>query len=516
MSDADGDTGLLEGLIQQNLLNEELLGQLGEHADRLPDLEQLRQLLRMELLAEDALLPMLSERYGLPLLAESTACLSPFPEADRCREVYAQTGIVLMGEEEARIGVLTVQADWLAMNRLELESGSPIQWQLTSHARLSWLVATMAHPQRPQNASAIEAAAPKLQSLLEEAVHHRSSDIHLESVPEGVQVRFRVDGILQPGPLLPKPLQPSLFSHIKLLAGMDIAIRRRPQDGHSTYHARSGREFDLRVSSMPGINGEKLVLRLLDQMPVQHRLEALGFLKQDMKVLEQASQTTHGLILMVGPTGSGKTTTLYAILNALNSRERHIFTIENPVEYQVSGITQVSVNPEQGLGFAEALRASLRQDPDVILVGEIRDEETAEVAVKAALTGHLVLSTLHSGDAVTAVQRLLNLGIASDLLADTLTLIVSQRLVRKLCPHEEESPDCPRCQGTGYAGRIPVYELLRVNRLVRDRIREGHTGRELVDPHEDLHFQTMEQTAQRLVQEQLTNWREVRPLLLAT
>ena len=516
MSDADGDTGLLEGLIQQNLLNEELLGQLGEHADRLPDLEQLRQLLRMELLAEDALLPLLSERYGLPLLAESTACLSPFPEADRCREVYAQTGIVLMGEEEARIGVLTVQADWLAMNRLELESGSPIQWQLTSHARLSWLVATMAHPQRPQNASAIEAAAPKLQSLLEEAVHHRSSDIHLESVPEGVQVRFRVDGILQPGPLLPKPLQPSLFSHIKLLAGMDIAIRRRPQDGHSTYHARSGREFDLRVSSMPGINGEKLVLRLLDQMPVQHRLEALGFLKQDMKVLEQASQTTHGLILMVGPTGSGKTTTLYAILNALNSRERHIFTIENPVEYQVSGITQVSVNPEQGLGFAEALRASLRQDPDVILVGEIRDEETAEVAVKAALTGHLVLSTLHSGDAVTAVQRLLNLGIASDLLADTLTLIVSQRLVRKLCLHEEESPDCPRCQGTGYAGRIPVYELLRVNRLVRDRIREGHTGRELVDPHEDLHFQTMEQTAQRLVQEQLTNWREVRPLLLAT
>jgi type II secretory ATPase GspE/PulE/Tfp pilus assembly ATPase PilB-like protein len=516
VSDADGDTGLLEGLIQQNLLNEELLGQLGEHADRLPDLEQLRQLLRMELLAEDALLPMLSERYGLPLLAESTACLSPFPEADRCREVYAQTGIVLMGEEEARIGVLTVQADWLAMNRLELESGSPIQWRLTSHARLSWLVATMAHPQRPQNASAIEAAAPKLQSLLEEAVHHRSSDIHLESVPEGVQVRFRVDGILQPGPLLPKPLQPSLFSHIKLLAGMDIAIRRRPQDGHSTYHARSGREFDLRVSSMPGINGEKLVLRLLDQMPVQHRLEALGFLKQDMKVLEQASQTTHGLILMVGPTGSGKTTTLYAILNALNSRERHIFTIENPVEYQVSGITQVSVNPEQGLGFAEALRASLRQDPDVILVGEIRDEETAEVAVKAALTGHLVLSTLHSGDAVTAVQRLLNLGIASDLLADTLTLIVSQRLVRKLCPHEEESPDCPRCQGTGYAGRIPVYELLRVNRLVRDRIREGHTGRELVDPHEDLHFQTMEQTAQRLVQEQLTNWREVRPLLLAT
>jgi len=512
---ASGDTGLLEGLIQQNLLNEELLGHLGDHADRLPDLEQLRQLLRMELLAEDALLPLLATRYGLPLLDDAAVPRTPFPEAGRCREVYAQTGIALLEEGAVWVGMLTVQADWLAINRLGLESGSPIQWRLTSHARLSRLVAALAHPQRSQDTSALEAAAPKLQSLLEEAVHHRGSDIHLESAPEGVQVRFRVDGILQPGPLLPKSLQPSLFSHIKLLAGMDIATRRRPQDGHSTYRARSGREFDLRVSSMPGVNGEKLVLRLLAQMPVQHRLEALGFLKQDLTVLEQASQAAHGLILMVGPTGSGKTTTLYAILNALNSHERHIFTIENPVEYQVSGITQVSVNPEQGLGFAEALRASLRQDPDVILVGEIRDEETAEVAVKAALTGHLVLSTLHSGDAVTAVQRLLNLGIASDLLADTLTLIVSQRLVRKRCPHEDDRPDCPRCQGTGYAGRIPVYELLRVDRLVRDRIRAGHTGRELVEPHEDLHFQTMEQTAQRLVQEGLTHWREVRPLLLA-
>ena len=515
MNEAGRHTGLLEGLIQRSLLNEELLGHLGDHADRLPELEQLRQLLRMDLLSEDSLLPVLSERYALPLLEESVATLPPFPEASGCREVYAQTGVALMGHESGRIGVVTVQSDWLAMNRLGLESESAIQWRLTSHARLSRLVAAMARPQRSQEASAIEAAAPKFQSLLEEAVHHRGSDIHLESVPEGVQVRFRVDGILQSGPLLPTSLRPSLFSHIKLLAGMDIAIRRRPQDGHSTYRARSGREFDLRVSSMPGINGEKLVLRLLDQMPVQHRLEALGFLKQDLEVLEQASQAANGLILMVGPTGSGKTTTLYAILNALNSSERHIFTIENPVEYQVPGITQVSVNPEQGLGFAEALRASLRQDPDVILVGEIRDEETAEVAVKAALTGHLVLSTLHSGDAVTAVQRLLNLGIAHDLLADTLTLMVSQRLVRKCCPHEKESPDCPRCQGTGYAGRIPVYELLRVNRLVRDRIRNGHTGRELVEPHEDLHFQTMEQTAQRLVQQGLTSWREVQSLLLA-
>jgi type II secretory ATPase GspE/PulE/Tfp pilus assembly ATPase PilB-like protein len=303
---------------------------------------------------------------------------------------------------------------------------------------------------------------------------------------------------------------------------MDIAVRRRPQDGHYTYNSNSNRIFDVRVSTLPGQFGEKLVLRLLDQTPVQHKLEALGFFKNDLKMLYQASQAPSGLILMVGPTGSGKTTTLYAILNALNSQEKNILTIENPVEYHIEGITQVSVKPEQGLGFADTLRAALRQDPDVLLIGEIRDEETANIAVKAALTGHLVLSTLHSSDAVTAIQRLLNLGIAPDLLAETLTVIVSQRLVRRLCSHQNgnksnphtSDKNCLRCRGTGYSGRIPVYEILKVNSLVRDRIQAGDTGRKLIRPEPELYFHTMEQTAQRLTKEGLTDWKEVQPLLL--
>jgi len=275
---------------------------------------------------------------------------------------------------------------------------------------------------------------------------------------------------------MPMSFHPLIFSRIKLLAGMDIAVRRRPQDGHYTYNSNSNRIFDVRVSTLPGQFGEKLVLRLLDQTPVQHKLEALGFFKNDLEMLYQASQAPSGLILMVGPTGSGKTTTLYAILNALNSQEKNILTIENPVEYHIEGITQVSVKPEQGLGFADTLRAALRQDPDVLLIGEIRDEETANIAVKAALTGHLVLSTLHSSDAVTAIQRLLNLGIAPDLLAETLTVIVSQRLVRRLCSHQNgnksnphtSDKNCLRCRGTGYSGRIPVYEILKVNSLGPD------------------------------------------------
>jgi type II secretory ATPase GspE/PulE/Tfp pilus assembly ATPase PilB-like protein len=303
---------------------------------------------------------------------------------------------------------------------------------------------------------------------------------------------------------------------------MDIAVRRRPQDGHYTYRSNGSRNFDVRVSTLPGQSGEKLVLRLLDQTPVQHKLEALGFFKNDLEMLYQASQAPNGLILMVGPTGSGKTTTLYAILNALNSQEKNILTIENPVEYHIEGITQVSVKPEQGLGFAETLRAALRQDPDVILIGEIRDEETASIAVKAALTGHLVLSTLHSNDAVTAIQRLLNLGIAPDLLAETLTVIVSQRLVRRLCSHHntektltrKTDKNCLRCRGTGYSGRIPVYEILKVNTLVRNRIQAGETGNKLIRPDTELYFHTMEQTAKRLAKEGLTDWKELQPLLL--
>jgi type II secretory ATPase GspE/PulE/Tfp pilus assembly ATPase PilB-like protein len=323
---------------------------------------------------------------------------------------------------------------------------------------------------------------------------------------------MRIDGHLHDRMEFALESQVPLLSRIKILAGMDIAVKRRPQDGHYSYHARQGHVYDLRVSSLPTEAGEKLVLRLLDQTPVQYKLSALGFLEDDLVVLTRACQMSSGIVLVVGPTGSGKTTTLYAMLNEMNSREKNILTIEDPVEYHIEGINQVTVQPAQDLTFSNALRASLRQDPDVILIGEIRDEETAEIAIKAALTGHLVLSTLHSVDAVTTIQRLSNLEVDPALLADTLSVIISQRLVRRICDHDPSSSQCSRCHGSGYSGRVPVYEILRIDPVLRQRIREGCTSQNLIAPAPELYFHSFQQTSQRLIEAGITDEKELQTI----
>ena len=256
-----------------------------------------------------------------------------------------------------------------------------------------------------------------------------------------------------------------------------------------------------------------MVLRLLDQIPVTHNLEALGFFEEDLSVLKNACRAASGMVIMVGPTGSGKTTTLYAMLNLINSPSRNILTIENPVEYELPGITQISIDPDQDLDFSKTLRAALRQDPDVILIGEIRDEETAEIAVKAALTGHLVLTTLHSRDALTVIQRLKNLGISADLLSETLNLIVSQKLVRRLCRHHRREKNCRNCRGTGYHGRTPLYEILKLDQNLRDRIRENVSGPALLEGIEGVYFRGMKETAGLLLEQRITDKKELRPHL---
>jgi type IV pilus assembly protein PilB len=509
---------LLDELVLKEDLDPEVIGQTSSAFKNLPELEKIRRLIQMDLLEEPHLLRNMSDRYNLPLLSTTLDEVQNYENLPLSKQLYERTGILPMRLGSKCACLLSVQSNWLKMNQVAFHLGEPIYWYLAQQQQIEALLQTS----HLQIEDADISATDRIHHLFEEAISRRGSDIHLEPEKNQMRVRFRIDGYLQDSAPMPMSFHPLIFSRIKLLAGMDIAVRRRPQDGHYTYNSNSNRIFDVRVSTLPGQFGEKLVLRLLDQIPVQHKLEALGFFKNDLEMLYQASQAPSGLILMVGPTGSGKTTTLYAILNALNSQEKNILTIENPVEYHIEGITQVSVKPEQGLGFADTLRAALRQDPDVLLIGEIRDEETANIAVKAALTGHLVLSTLHSSDAVTAIQRLLNLGIAPDLLAETLTVIVSQRLVRRLCSHQNgnksnpntSDKNCLRCRGTGYSGRIPVYEILKVNSLVRDRIQAGDTGKKLIRPEPELYFHTMEQTAQRLTKEGLTDWKEVQPLLL--
>ncbi len=334
--------------------------------------------------------------------------------------------------------------------------------------------------------------------LLLDAVSQGASDIHIEPIEKGVRVRFRIDGILHEIAEFPKKFHAPIISRIKIISDMDIAERRVPQDGRIKMIIR-GNTYDFRVSTLPGVFGEKAVLRILGRGEISLSLESLGFSEENYKKYVKILKTPYGIILVTGPTGSGKSTTLYASLNMINSPDINIITVEDPVEYQLPGIHQVQVNPKAGLTFASALRSILRQDPDVILVGEIRDEETARIAIQAALTGHLVLSTLHTNDAPSAVTRLIDMGIEPFLISSSLLGAVSQRLVRRICPKckisyeptidelkilEENLGDkvdlknitlykgkgCTFCNNRGYKGRTAIHEIMLIDDDVRELI----------------------------------------------
>jgi type II secretion system protein E len=336
--------------------------------------------------------------------------------------------------------------------------------------------------------------------LLRQAVKNRASDIHIEPQAETTDVRIRVDGLLREVVPPPKRMHAAVTARIKVLAQMNIAERRLPQDGRLRIRA-SGRDIDVRVSTIPTIYGEKVVMRILDTAAVTHDLNRLGIEPEALIELRSMLSRPHGIIIVTGPTGSGKSTTLYAALNYLKSPTVNITTVEDPVEYRLAGINQIQVKPEIGLDFALSLRAILRQDPNIILIGEIRDKETVEIAMKASLTGHLVLSTFHTNDAPSAISRLAYMGIERYLLASTLNLIVAQRLVRKICENCKEPVQpsdeilrrmkldrdkaggaqlrrgrgCPICGQTGYHGRFPIFEFLVVDEDIGDRIVAGQS-----------------------------------------
>ena len=334
--------------------------------------------------------------------------------------------------------------------------------------------------------------------LLTEALDARASDVHLEAYPEGLRVRYRVDGVLQEAPSPPGSMAPAVVSRLKVMANLDIAERRLPQDGRIRLPLQD-RQVDVRVSTVPTLHGESVVLRLLDKESGTLELTGLGMSAGDLARLHEVLDRPHGIVLATGPTGSGKTTTLYAALQRLRTGREKIVTVEDPVEYQLTGIPQVPVNEKVGVTFASALRALLRQDPDVMLVGEIRDGETAEIATQAALTGHLVLSTLHTNDAAGALTRLIDLGVAPFLVSATVEAVLAQRLVRTVCSvcatHVQATDaergalgdstlstvargvGCESCRGSGYSGRTGVYELLVLDEAMRSVIAtEGASG----------------------------------------
>jgi general secretion pathway protein E len=335
--------------------------------------------------------------------------------------------------------------------------------------------------------------------LLLEALEARASDVHLEASTRGQQVRYRVDGVLQEAPSPPAHLAAAVVSRLKIMAELDIAERRVPQDGRIRLRLQD-RQVDVRVSTVPTLHGESIVLRLLDKEQHHGSLEELGMAPETLARFQRAIAKPHGIVLATGPTGSGKTTTLYAALDRLRTGREKILTVEDPVEYELTGIAQVPVNEKVGVTFATALRALLRQDPDVMLVGEIRDRETAEIATHAALTGHLVLSTLHTNDAPSAITRLIDLGVAPYLVASTVEAVLAQRLVRLLCPHCKRPAEpgaeqrvllgndpgrtfvavgCDRCRGTGFRGRTGIYELVWMDEEVRALVVDQRSAGEL-------------------------------------
>ena len=310
--------------------------------------------------------------------------------------------------------------------------------------------------------------------ILFEALRRRASDIHIQPLESRLVIRFRIDGMLVDAFNPPLSLAPAISSRLKVMAELDIANRHSPQDGQTTVRIGS-RKVDIRLSCIPTIFGERLVLRLLDQSQTQLTLDALGMTKEMQTELVGLIERPNGMVLVTGPTGSGKTTTLYAAMEQLDRTSRNVMTVEDPVEYHLEGIAQMQVNVKRGVTFAAGLRSLLRQDPDVILVGEVRDEETAQLAVQASLTGHLVLATLHTNDAPSAISRLQDIGVEPYLISSSLLAVLAQRLLRRICQNchgsghmpGDENDRCDTCFGSGYAGRVAIYEIMRMSEEIR-------------------------------------------------
>lgn len=385
--------------------------------------------------------------------------------------------------------------------------------------------------------SAISADGDFLNTLIEEARRLKSSDIHIETFEKKSRVRIRIDGMMIERYQITREDYPALVNKIKIMANLDIAEKRLPQDGRIHYKSSNQSAFDIRVSALPTLHGEKIVLRLLSNTSTDIDLNTLGLSEDDMANYMQGVQRPNGIILISGPTGSGKTTTLYATLKLLNKSTRNILTIEDPIEYTLEGINQVQLKENIGLGFASALRTFLRQDPDVIMVGEIRDPETANMAIRAALTGHLVLSTIHTNSAWGTVSRLIDMGIPSFLVANTLNTTVAQRLVRLLCPTCKTATDfsssqypkqfkaplvltqqfvpkgCNECYYTGYKGRKAVYEVIPLDADLAYEIKQGNM--EIGEHLKERNIKTLAGNAFGLFAEGKTSLEEIYPLLLS-
>ena len=528
-----GDLILADGLVTQEQFEQALLEQK-KTKEKLGEI-----LVRLGLITEEQLVHFLSSQYGIP---EVTFPEKIAPEIIRLIQprIARKYGVVPIGRTLGSVTVavadptnLSALDDVAFMTGLKvvpaIASPSIIRQAIEHHYELSPL--TMADVLSEVEAEAAEVEVLEGQdisahvdlnelrssadqvpvvrlvnSILLDAIMRGASDVHMDPSEHTFRIRFRVDGILHEVMTPPKRVEPAVVSRLKIMANLDIAERRLPQDGRVKLR-QSGREVDFRMSVLPSLFGESVTLRILDKSALKVDLTQLGFEQASLDEFRKAIQSPNGLILITGPTGAGKTTTLYSALNAVNSPDRNIVTVEDPVEYELPGITQVQVNEEIGRTFAAALRSFLRHDPDVILVGEMRDQETAQIAVRAALTGHLVLSTLHTNSAAQTISRLQDMGVPPFLVASSVRVVVAQRLARKVCqdcrvPYEVHEKSlvqyghtplglggctvykgrgCTTCHGTGMKGRVALYEVLPVTPEIRGLVLNSTFAGEIQD-----------------------------------
>ncbi|MEO1010894.1 MAG: GspE/PulE family protein [Bacteroidota bacterium] len=416
---------------------------------------------------------------------------------------------------------------------LQIVLDTPVVLQKCEKDEIQRLLSTHYRPTKKSTNSPLDYTSDFLEKILWDAKQIGSSDIHFEPYEKRCRIRFRLDGKLIEQFTIDLADYPTLINKIKIRADLDIAEKRLPQDGRISINT-GGTEFDIRVSSLPTLHGEKIVLRILSKDTGALDLEALGFTEKELNNYKEGIRNPNGIVLISGPTGSGKTTTLYATLKHLNDDKTNILTVEDPIEYTLEGINQVQLRENIGLDFASTLRTFLRQDPDIIMVGEIRDVKTANMAIRAALTGHLVLSTIHTNSAWATISRLIDMGVPSFLIASTLNISVAQRLVRKLCDCKEKVPigehlfpesfrvpkdlrshyiarGCNNCHHTGYAGRKAIYEILPITQELMVPIKDNHL--EITDYMEQQKIGTLKQNAVQLIRDGTTSVEEVYSLL---
>jgi type IV pilus assembly protein PilB len=549
-----GKDALGQVLIRMGMASEEQVAHALEIQTRTGE-KMGRILVKQGTLGEEELARAIGAQWGYPYVALSAAQVDP--EAVRLvpQHLASRHKVMAFGHSGDKLLVALVDPlNLLALDDVRLITGLDIEPRITTEDELLRAfnrhyqdVESLLEPEPGASEATDDAVeevsldrlrqmvdeAPVIRFvniLLDQAIREGASDVHIEPYRQGIHVRYRIDGVLHDVMSPPKKAKAALASRIKIMASLDIAERRRPQDGR--IHLRAdGRDIDLRVATLPTMFGEKVVMRILDQSSALISLARLGMASDVQERWERLASKPYGMILVTGPTGSGKTTTLYATLSKINTLDKNIITVEDPVEYQLARINQVQVNPKAGLTFANGLRAILRQDPDIVMVGEIRDRETAEIAIQAAMTGHLVLSTLHTNDAASAFTRLIDMGIEPFLISSSVIGVMAQRLARHICPKCKEGypapPDaarrlseefavvsevtlyrgagCDNCRRTGYKGRIGVYELLTVTDRVRELVVARASSNVIKDAARQEGFRTMRRDgAQKVLEGQST------------